>query len=138
MSNRKALMSRGYQEILTLQNGVCAICGRTPSSNRKLSLDHDHSTGKFRGLLCVSCNTLLGLYENNAGALFYYLLDYDRIEQVNTICTRQRGNPFYSEKKHCPQGHTYEGDNLRIDANGHRTCIECQQLAMGRYRARKQ
>lgn len=39
-----------------LSGNVCAICSRPPSPNRKLDRDHDHQTGRARGLLCVSCN----------------------------------------------------------------------------------
>lgn len=43
--------------------GLCKICGSFPK--RKLSLDHDHKTGKIRGLLCNSCNMALGLFKDN-------------------------------------------------------------------------
>lgn len=33
-----------------------------------------------------------------------------------------------SQRTHCPRGHPYEGDNLRINAKGHRLCRECQHL----------
>jgi hypothetical protein len=49
-----------YSEILNAQNGVCAICGKGPSG-RSLSVDHDHQTGKIRGLLCTTCNAGIGL-----------------------------------------------------------------------------
>jgi hypothetical protein len=42
-----------------LQSGVCALCRLRPSNR----IDHDHTTGKVRGLLCNSCNTALGSYE---------------------------------------------------------------------------
>lgn len=48
-----------YNEKLASQNGVCAICKRPPSV-RKLHVDHDHITGQVRGLLCHTCNFLLG------------------------------------------------------------------------------
>lgn len=50
-----------YNEILRSQGNKCAICGMTPEENGKnLSVDHDHKTGKVRGLLCHKCNTGLG------------------------------------------------------------------------------
>lgn len=44
-----------YDAILTHQGGVCAICGTAPRKKR-LAVDHDHKTGKIRGLLCTQCN----------------------------------------------------------------------------------
>lgn len=38
------------------KDGVCECCGKAG----KVHWDHDHTTGKFRGWLCVSCNTGLG------------------------------------------------------------------------------
>lgn len=48
---------------------VCEICGREESmlingQKCNLAVDHDHTTNKFRGLLCYSCNTKLSWYEN--------------------------------------------------------------------------
>ena len=42
------------------QNGCCALCGK-PMSYDRVYTDHDHETGKVRGLLCCSCNTGIGL-----------------------------------------------------------------------------
>lgn len=44
-----------YDEFLAYQDGRCAICRRRPRV-RRLAVDHDHSTGKIRGLLCSDCN----------------------------------------------------------------------------------
>lgn len=56
-----------YRAMHTAQNGLCANCGRSESlvdkrtgKVRRLSVDHDHTTGKIRGLLCNDCNTGLG------------------------------------------------------------------------------
>jgi len=49
-----------YNTILKAQGGVCAICGRADDNGGALSVDHDHETGKTRGLLCKGCNLLLG------------------------------------------------------------------------------
>ena len=50
-----------YNIILKNQNGCCAIC----NMNKSLVVDHNHNTGKFRGLLCNNCITALGLLFDN-------------------------------------------------------------------------
>lgn len=59
-----------YNAMLKEQNGVCKICLQPESMKRgdevkRLCVDHDHITGKVRGLLCQRCNTTLGRYEDN-------------------------------------------------------------------------
>lgn len=56
-----------YEEMLTQQNGTCAICGSKLNSSRytKMAVDHDHLTGQVRGLLCTQCNTALGLMKDS-------------------------------------------------------------------------
>ncbi len=49
-----------YEQLLAEQDGVCAICKEPPERTR-LAVDHDHSTGAIRGLLCSDCNTAIGL-----------------------------------------------------------------------------
>jgi hypothetical protein len=66
-----------YEEMVRLQNGVCKICGN-PDRRRGLAVDHDHSTGVIRGLLCSQCNTALGLFKDNPavlGSAIQYLLE---------------------------------------------------------------
>lgn len=60
-----------YKEILAAQGNGCAICGRTKPSraNNYFSVDHDHSTGLFRGLLCDPCNQALGLFKDSIETL---------------------------------------------------------------------
>lgn len=47
---------RRWYQILRRQGGVCPVCSREFSSARKPVVDHDHKTGKVRGLLCRNCN----------------------------------------------------------------------------------
>jgi len=54
-----------YNKLLTEQNNVCAICKRCCVSGRRLAVDHDHKTGKVRGLLCGRCNTGLGNFTDS-------------------------------------------------------------------------
>ena len=51
-----------YAELLAKQGGKCAICRKVPRK-RYLAVDHDHATGKIRGLLCFFCNSALGVFE---------------------------------------------------------------------------
>lgn len=47
--------------MLDSQKGVCAICATTtPGGHGTWKIDHDHKTGKVRGLLCNNCNLALG------------------------------------------------------------------------------
>jgi len=55
-----------YDRVLEEQSSVCAICGGLNNDGRRLFIDHDHDTGKIRGLLCNQCNTWLGRYDNKA------------------------------------------------------------------------
>jgi hypothetical protein len=47
-----------YAAMLDAQGGHCALCPSTPKT-RRLHVDHDHATGKLRGLLCHRCNRYL-------------------------------------------------------------------------------
>lgn len=51
------------------QGDCCAICELKPSDPRDLRIDHDHRTGAVRGLLCVKCNTGLGMLGDDLAGL---------------------------------------------------------------------
>lgn len=63
------LCAEDYYSMLDSQNGRCAICGRKPDETwkkKRLSVDHDHGTGKIRGLLCHKCNLAIGQFGDDA------------------------------------------------------------------------
>jgi hypothetical protein len=47
-----------YERLLAAQGGHCALCPNTPKT-RRLAVDHEHRTGRVRGLLCHRCNRVL-------------------------------------------------------------------------------
>ena len=61
-----------YIQLYNEQNSKCAICGQdgklrasAQQSNVNLCVDHDHTTGKVRGLLCNTCNSALGQFKDS-------------------------------------------------------------------------
>lgn len=68
------LSLQAYKTMFKKQQGKCAICGSEgftlkESQKTKLIIDHDHKTGKVRGLLCPNCNRGLGLFQENTKLL---------------------------------------------------------------------
>ena len=57
--------------LIASQGGLCAIC----QSNRAVQVDHDHATGKIRGVLCFTCNVALGQLKDDV-ALFRKAIEY--------------------------------------------------------------
>lgn len=57
----------GYDAMLALQGGGCAICGSKLGSKRgeKLAVDHCHASGAVRGILCTNCNQGLGKFRDD-------------------------------------------------------------------------
>jgi hypothetical protein len=54
-----------FDALLLAQDGCCAICGKPETAMRlgvpkALCVDHDHKTGRVRGLLCAHCNHAIG------------------------------------------------------------------------------
>jgi Recombination endonuclease VII len=62
-----------FRDMYNTQNGQCCACGEAfPPINlrtKKIMIDHDHKTGVVRGLLCMKCNSVLGLVDDNASKL---------------------------------------------------------------------
>ena len=64
------LTQHDYDQMNEEQDGLCAICHEENVNGRDLYVDHNHDTGKVRGLLCSSCNTGLGFMKDNPRRLF--------------------------------------------------------------------
>lgn len=71
-----------YHQIFNKQNGVCLICGK--ASNKLLAVDHDHLTGKIRGLLCSKCNIGLGCFNDDITLLQMAISYLTKVTSNNT------------------------------------------------------
>lgn len=58
-----------FNKMLTEQNNSCDICNNEFTKTLLASVDHNHSSGKVRGLLCGQCNTGIGLLKENEQTL---------------------------------------------------------------------
>lgn len=74
-----------YKRMLILQEDRCLIC-KTHKSNlsKALAVDHDHITGKVRGLLCGHCNIAIGLLKEDISILKNCIMYLKRFENVNS------------------------------------------------------
>ena len=58
-----------YDRILAAQGGVCALCQGLEILDRHYCVDHNHTTGIVRGLLCYRCNSGLGVFGDDIEGL---------------------------------------------------------------------
>lgn len=71
LRQKYGLTLEDYDKMLNSQNGVCFICKER--KRRRLAVDHDHSTGRIRGLLCDVCNWNVEWYIKNKDIIGAYL-----------------------------------------------------------------
>jgi len=74
-----------YEALLEAQGGGCAICGRPPRSDISLHVDHDHKTGRIRGILCFSCNNALADFGEDHAVLAKAIAYLDSPERSAAI-----------------------------------------------------
>ena len=77
------LSEEDYQDLFEKQDGKCAIC----SEPGKLGVDHNHTTGQIRGLLCRQCNTAIGSLKESQDLLDSakgYLKNYVQMQPKRT------------------------------------------------------
>lgn len=60
------LSDEEYTALIEKSQGHCSVCDRPLT---KVCIDHDHKTGRVRGVLCNNCNTALGLVGDNTATL---------------------------------------------------------------------
>jgi len=100
LSDRKSHLKRKYgmtieqyDAMLQAQGGGCFICNRPPREDISLHVDHDHSSGAIRGILCFCCNNALADFQEDprllarAGA---YLDRHTHAEELELARRRAR------------------------------------------------
>ncbi len=115
-----------YDELYIKQDGKCKICNITQKSRKDtrertnmLVIDHDHTTGQVRGLLCNACNRGIGLIGDTADALVKavnYLAAEDEYTVFNT--NDDKTEKLTAFRKSNPARDTYLFSVESIDAEG--------------------
>jgi hypothetical protein len=87
---RFGITRQDYAEMFHAQNGVCAICSQPETATRNgrvkaLAVDHNHSTGKIRGLLCSDCNTGIGKLKENRNIFLSAIKYLDAHEEQEKV-----------------------------------------------------
>lgn len=79
-----------YDRLYAIQGGVCAVCHKPQTDPRKTTLcvDHDHTTGEVRGLLCSNCNVGIGHLQDDEellqAAINYIRSSKNRLQDIPT------------------------------------------------------
>jgi hypothetical protein len=63
------ITSECVEELREAQGNLCAICREPLANGQFCHVDHDHTSGRVRGVLCNRCNTGLGKFLDDAGLL---------------------------------------------------------------------
>ena len=65
LKTRYGITSEDFRALIDTQHGDCLLCEQPLAGKRKV-VDHDHNTGKVRGILCHRCNVMIGGMDDHA------------------------------------------------------------------------
>ena len=85
LTKQYGLTLSDYRAMLQLQEHKCAICERSIKEGTAY-VDHDHGTGKIRGILCNHCNLAIGHLQESlkiAESVVFYLIRSTKNERIN-------------------------------------------------------
>lgn len=85
-----------FEQLFAKSDGLCQICKRPERRKRRLSLDHDHATGRLRGFVCSRCNLLLGDADEDA-ELLERAASYLRTADLGVILSKGRSVPLAAQ-----------------------------------------
>jgi hypothetical protein len=78
LKRKYAITPEEYGDLLLAQNNCCAICKIDKHNGKNWHVDHDHKTGRVRGILCNHCNCMLGYSKDNQDTLAKAILYLSR------------------------------------------------------------
>jgi len=88
--NKFGITEEDYKLLLEKQDGKCSIC-KVVLENKYPNIDHCHTTGKVRGILCNCCNRGLGYFKDNEDIMYSAIIyiqnsrDSKLLEYINTL-----------------------------------------------------
>ena len=95
-----------YETLLEEQDNTCYICNK--SEWRDLAVDHNHETGEVRRLLCTSCNTGLGLFQDDPkllkAAADYLETEFELPEDKEIVMKPHKDRPRWRRIVTTPDG----------------------------------
>lgn len=71
LKRRYGITSQEAEALKATQGGLCAVCRKAEATQ----VDHDHETGRVRGILCLHCNAGMGAFRDDP-RLIYHAIDY--------------------------------------------------------------
>ena len=71
LKQRYGIGAAEVDELVDRQGGLCAICRKGSATQ----VDHDHTTSRVRGILCLECNAAIGAFKDSVRVI-YRAIDY--------------------------------------------------------------
>lgn len=84
LKDRYGITYDQYLDLAKAQNNVCAVCDNLEPQKALLSVDHDHTTGVVRGLLCTNCNLGIG-YAQDSIDILEKMIEYLKLQGCSFI-----------------------------------------------------
>jgi hypothetical protein len=95
---RYGISHADFQSLLSGQSGLCALC----KTRAAVDVDHDHTTGNVRALLCRACNVGLGLFKDDPerlrAAIAYLEAPQTEISKLNQVDERRKGGDHHNAR----------------------------------------
>ena len=117
LKRRYGITAADADAMLEAQGGVCAICRSAPA----VHVDHDHSTGKVRALLCFNCNGGLGQFRDNPAVLqaaVFYVQHHNQLQAIEQLVAASAAVVAGEPEAASRPGEPPVGSHRRPDARG--------------------